>query len=407
VIGPVLAEGGAPIVIGRAVGPVCCVEGGADPDEVPRGSVLVIPHATPEFGHLLPRVEGLITEHGSVAGHLASLAREFGVPSVFGMVGAASRLPGGELVSLDAGRCKVYAGNAWADEEPAVRRLERERRATSRSPLHRLVLSLELTNPRAPNFRPGGCRSIHDIVRFCHERGIAALFEAGAWAGRPERSGAQQLDAPQLPNQIWVLDIGGGVAPSARGRREVAPGDVVSLPFRALWRGMTAPGVEWRGRTGISLRGFASVVSSSLLEAEADPSALAAAAYMIVASHHLNLNARLAYHYAMIDARVDEVSESNHVRFRFWGGGAMPAQRDLRALFLDKVLRSLGFTVERRGDLVAAALLRHPLERSEQALEALGTLMGCARQLDMLLDSDARVEHYIQRFLAGDHEAFA
>jgi pyruvate,water dikinase len=274
-------------------------------------------------------------------------------------------------------------------------------------PLHRLVLGLELTDPRAPNFRPGGCRSIHDLVRFCHERGIAALFEAGAWADRPDRSGARRLVAPQLPNQIWVLDVGGGVATAARDRREVAPSDVISVPFRALWRGMTAPGVEWRGRTGISLRGFASVVSSSLLEAEADPSALAAAAYMIVASHHLNLNARLAYHYAMIDARVDEVSESNHVRFRFWGGGARPTQRDLRALFLARILGHLGFIVERRGDLVAAALLRHPVERSERALEALGALMGCARQLDMLLDSDARVEHYVERFLAGDHEAFA
>jgi hypothetical protein len=33
--------------------------------------------------------------------------------------------------------------------------------------------------------------------------------------------------------------------------------------------------------------------------------------------------------------------------------------------------------------------------------------MGCARQLDMLLDSEARVESYVERFLAGDYEAFA
>ena len=41
----------------------------------------------------LPKIDGLVAEHGSVAGHLASLAREFGVPAVFGMSGAASRLP--------------------------------------------------------------------------------------------------------------------------------------------------------------------------------------------------------------------------------------------------------------------------------------------------------------------------
>ena len=404
---PVIAAGGSPVVTGRAVGEVCVIESWVRVQEVPGGCVLVIPHATPEFGHLLPRVEGLIAEHGSVAGHLASLAREFGVPAVFGMTGAASRLPRGEVVSLDAGRAKVYAGDVWPGEEPAARHVERQRRAVSATPLHTLVLSLGLTDPRSPSFRPRGCRSIHDIVRFCHERGVAALFEAHAWRERPEQSGALRLAAPRLPIDLWVLDTGGGIAPAARGQASIDPDEVVSLPFHALWRGMTAPGVEWSGRTTVSLRGFASVVSSSMLEREADPGSLATQAYMVVGSRYLNLNARLAYHFAMIDAVVGEVTENNQVRFRFWGGGAMPAQRDLRALFLAQVLQELGFMVERRGDLVVAALRRHSAARSQAGLEALGKLMGCARQLDMLLDGEARVKEYAGRFLAGDYGAFA
>jgi hypothetical protein len=32
--------------------------------------------------------------------------------------------------------------------------------------------------------------------------------------------------------------------------------------------------------------------------------------------------------------------------------------------------------------------------------------MGCARQFDMILDSEAAVSHYAERFLRGEYEAF-
>ena len=37
----------------------------------------------------------------------------------------------------------------------------------------------------------------------------------------------------------------------------------------------------------------------------------------------------------------------------------------------------------------------------------LGALMACARQLDMLMDSEAAVQEFARRFLAGDYAAFA
>jgi pyruvate,water dikinase len=400
-----LLRGGLTIVGGRATGPAFVADTPVVAARVPAGAILVVPQAVPELGHLLPRIEGLVAEHGSLAGHLASLAREFGVPSVFGMRRARADLRGGETVSLDAVEGAVYEGEAWPSEEGEARRRVRELRAGPHGPLHELILHLRLTDPASPTFRPAGCHSLHDVVRLCHERGVAALFENEDRGDDPSRAGALRLRTAPLPEGIWVLDAGGGLAPAEGGAKELAPDQVLSRPFRALWRGMTTPGIAWSGRRRVDLRGFASVVASSLTEVDRD--SLGGEAYLIVASDYLNLNARMAYHYAMIDAVVGENPESNDIRFRFWGGGAGRTQRDLRAVFLAEVLQRSGFTVERRGDLVTARKQRRPSGPSEEGLETLGRLMGCARQLDMLLRSEDAVAAFTESFLAGRYEEFA
>ena len=402
-----LARGGATVVGGRAVGVVSGPEAVARAEPATGPTILVVPQAAPELGYLLPRVDGLVAEHGSVAGHLAALAREFGIPSVFGLPEATSQLRHDATVSLDATRCQVYPGEAWPAEEQESRRRTRALRSGARSPLHRLVLHLSLTDPQAPSFRPRGCRSLHDIVRFCHERGVAALFEEGGWRNEGARSGARRLTGAPLPDGAWVLDVGGGLASGEADGRDVQPEQVHSRPFQALWRGMTAPGVAWSGRRQVDLRGFASVVSSSLTEADHGAERLGGAAYLVVAAGYVNFNARLAYHYAMIDSVVGEAPESNDVSFRFWGGGASRGQRNLRARFLAEVLQQSRFAVECRGDLVTARLRRYPAAPSEAALETLGRLMGCARQLDMLLHSEAAVADFVEHFLAGRYEEFA
>ncbi len=389
------------------MGVVSGPEAVAGADSARAATILVVAQAAPELGYLLPRVDGLVAEHGSVAGHLAALAREFGVPSVFGLPEATARLPHDATVSLDATRCEVYPGEAWPAEGQESRRRARELRSGTRSPLHRLVLHLALTDPHARSFRPRGCRSLHDVVRFCHERGVAALFEEGEWRNEAARSGARRLTGAPLPDGAWVLDVGGGLAPGETDARDVEPEQVLSRPFQALWRGMTAPGVAWSGRRQVDLRGFAAVVSASLTEADHGAESLGGAAYLVVAAGYVNFNARLAYHYAMIDSVVGEAPESNDVSFRFWGGGAGRDQRNLRARFLAEILQRSRFVVECRGDLVTARFRRYPAPASEAALETLGRLMGCARQLDMLLRSEATVDDFVEHFLAGRYEEFA
>ncbi len=399
-----LLEGGMTIAPGRAVGPVCILPSLDDLADIPAGAVLVVPQAVPELTGVLPLLAGLIALQGNPAGHLAALLREFGVPSLFNLPRAAAALAPGQPVGLDATARAVYEGAPWPEVRQRVQaRLTPVPGRPAPPPLHDLVLRLSLTDPRAFAFRPSRCRSLHDIIRFCHEKAVEGLFEtsdrqAAHPGGRPLRLKADVA----LP--FMVLDLGGAIDPAHPTAGSVAPEAIRSRPFQALWRGVSTPGVHWAGRPAISLKGFASVVLTQ--QARTDARALGDRNYLLVSPDYLNLNARLAYHFAMIDAWVEETPENNFVNFRFQGGGASPARRDLRVRLLTEVLLRAGFSVQRRGDLVTAWLRRYPAARSEDGLALLGRLMGCARQLDMILDGEAAVRHYVERFLAGDYQAF-
>jgi pyruvate,water dikinase len=148
-------------------------------------------------------------------------------------------------------------------------------------------------------------------------------------------------------------------------------------------------------------------MSASMRDPRASIRRLGEYNYIIVAPDYLNLNARLAYHFAMIDSLVSDTPEYNYVNFRFRGGGAQADRRNLRARFLSEVLLMSNFRVDRRGDLVTAWMRRYTREASEEGLTLLGKLMGCARQLDMLMNNEKTMRHFVERFLEGDYQAFA
>ncbi len=81
---------------GRGRGPVT-----HDTDDPPAGSVLVVQNLSPGIGPLLTRLEGVVAETGSVLAHLAILARESGVATVVGHVGAVEEFPEGTTIDVD------------------------------------------------------------------------------------------------------------------------------------------------------------------------------------------------------------------------------------------------------------------------------------------------------------------
>ena len=92
---------GHPAGIGFASGRACVVSCECELSRVGVGDILVSKVAGPALGSMLSRVAGVVAELGGSTSHLASLARERGVPMVLGVHDATGRIPEGAIVTLD------------------------------------------------------------------------------------------------------------------------------------------------------------------------------------------------------------------------------------------------------------------------------------------------------------------
>jgi pyruvate, water dikinase len=92
---------GHPAGIGWGTGRAVVVNCECELERVAPGDVLVTRVAGPALSHVLPRVAGVVAELGGSTSHLASLARERGIPMVLGVLDATSRIPDGSQVAVD------------------------------------------------------------------------------------------------------------------------------------------------------------------------------------------------------------------------------------------------------------------------------------------------------------------
>ncbi|HEY2228511.1 MAG TPA: PEP/pyruvate-binding domain-containing protein [Xanthobacteraceae bacterium] len=92
---------GHPAGIGWGSGRAVVVNCECELARVAPGDVLVTKVAGPALSHILPRVAGVVAELGGSTSHLASLARERGIPMVLGVLDATSRIPDGAQVAVD------------------------------------------------------------------------------------------------------------------------------------------------------------------------------------------------------------------------------------------------------------------------------------------------------------------
>ncbi len=92
---------GHPAGIGWGSGRAVVVNCECELARVAPGDILVTKVAGPALSHILPRVAGVVAELGGSTSHLASLARERGIPMVLGVLDATLRIPDGAQVAVD------------------------------------------------------------------------------------------------------------------------------------------------------------------------------------------------------------------------------------------------------------------------------------------------------------------
>jgi pyruvate,water dikinase len=92
---------GHPAGIGWTAGRAVVVNCECELSRIAPGDVLVTRVAGPALGQVLPHVAGVVAELGGSTSHLASLARERGIPMVLGVRNATATIPDGAQVAVD------------------------------------------------------------------------------------------------------------------------------------------------------------------------------------------------------------------------------------------------------------------------------------------------------------------
>ncbi len=401
----VLIEGGAVAFPGIGCGKAYQVHSDADLPGFPSGAVLVAKHSSPKFVVVMPKARAIVTDAGSVTGHMASLAREFAVPTLLGVKTATSVITTGMEVTVDAYSRRVYRGivpelssiqsprEPYMKDTPVYESLKR---------VADLIVPLRLLEPRSPDFQPGNCRSLHDIMRFVHECSYMEMFKLSDQVSAG-RGCAVKLDA-HLPLDLYVIDLGGGLSEEISRHTRLGVEKVVSVPFRALLKGMLHEGLSVQKPRPVQLKGFFSVMSEQMLNpVRTEAERFGDRSYAIISDRYLNFSSRVGYHYSVLDCYCGQTLNKNYITFLFKGGAANDTRRGRRARAIALILESLDFSAEVIADRVDARLQKFSAEVIEDKLDAVGRLLQFTRQMDMLMNDEASVAAMAKAFLEGNY----
>jgi pyruvate,water dikinase len=393
---PLLIENGTVACRGVGAGPVVLVRRDEDLKQFPAGGVLVARHTSTKYVTVMSQAAAIITDAGSPTGHMALLAREFRVPTILNTGNATQILRPGQEVTVDANYNNVYAGLIPELLEPREKKND-----LADSPVFQTlqtvvkkIVPLNLINPQdATAFTPPNCRTIHDIVRYGHEFSMREMFRL---TENEIDTVAEVVDLDSdLPLKIRILDLGGGLKKG--WRRRVKPDQVVSLPFQAFWKGLTA--MRWAQAKPAGVKSLSSIFVKGEEEVAQGADPWRDQSYVALSKNYMNFSIRLGYHLSTVEAYVSDQVNDNYLTFSFRGGGSTAERRERRARLIEAIIDHLHLNHRRKGDLIEARLGKYPPEQMAQRLVLLGKLTQYTKQLDMVLFSDSIVEWYIKDFV--------
>jgi len=385
----------------------------------PVKAILIAHHSSPEYTLVMRQCSAIITESGSISGHMAALAREFDVPTLMGL-GAATALrdiPNGMEITVDGYGGRVYQGVVTE----LVAAVEKQEAHMEGTPVHEhlkkiagLMLPLYLINPKSPDFTPVGCKTLHDIARFCHEYSYIEMFNVSDMASKRDKC-SFRLSAP-LPIDLHIIDLGSGMMkPEGSGDPAIANtcqgmvslDQIQSVPFLALMKGMLHKDLDTRDPKPVNFSGFLSVMQEQMLSPGHVGDRFGDRSYAIIADKYLNFSSRVGYHYSVVDAYCGETINKNYISFSFKGGAADDIKRNRRVRAIALILKSFDFTVDVKEDKVDARFQKYPCPLIQDRLDILGRLLLFTRQMDMLMTTEDSVKQVADNFIAGNYKLAA
>lgn len=400
----VLMEGGDTACPGAGCGFVFVVTDDDSLARFPEDGVLVAAHSSPKYMVAMTKARAIITDHGSVTGHMASLTREFNVPTILGLPDATRMLPPGVIITVDADNRRVYSGRvdsllANRPQEPAP---------MLGTPVHALLTRvfdllapLNLLDPKSPRFSPAHCETLHDITRYLHERSYTAMFTLGDEASG--QGGMAVRLKVGIGLDLHVIDLGGGLSIDSCRHDTATRSHITSAPFKALMEGLADEDFVAKGPRPVHLRGFLSVMGRQMVDGpNMGAERFGERSYAIISDKYLNFSSRVGYHYGVLDCYCGKTVNKNYITFAFKGGAAGEDRRERRARAIALILERLGFTVSVNADRVEGRFQKYPPELIQARLVQLGRLLQFTRQTDMLMTSEHAVTAMADAFLRGE-----
>ncbi len=399
---PILLSEGNAASTGTAAGRVF-IAGVDKQGRIPDDAILVARVASPDYAALMGKVRGIITDVGSVASHLASVAREFGVPAIFDAGRATILLKDGETITMVADATTVYRGIVPELAESA----KPMKQFIFESPAHRRLKAvldnispLNLTDPKHPSFSTEGCRTLHDIIRFAHENAMKEMF---GLSGQDKNDVTAVRLTANFPLSLYCIDLGEGLKQGLTTCDTITPFDIESVPMKAIWSGFAHPGISWSGTVNFGFGNLMTLMASSAT-AELGAGIPGGDSYAILSREYLNLSAKFGYHYANVDTFCGEDANQNYIALQFSGGAGAYFGRSMRIHFLSEVLGRLGFSIIATGDLLEASLTGYDRASMEKTLDQLGRLLAASRLLDMAIPNQAKIDSMTEAFFNGNYD---
>ncbi len=391
---------------GAGAGRVFLLRHPGEMDKFPKGSVLVSRYDSSNFVRIMPYVSAIITDVGVPTSHMASLCREFRVPTVVNAGDATRIFEHGQEVTvvIDEEGITVYDGivkELLKDDGRNSLKMEELYEYRKRRYVLRYISMLNLVDPAQDNFSPEGCRTMHDVIRFMHEKAVTELVvNAGRGNEIMKKHAAVKLDLP-VPAGIVAIDIGGGLNIGERAEKAVFE-QILSVPLRAVVRGMMHPGVWHAEAVSLKVGDFFSSMMR-MPDLTADRSEYVGYNVAVISGEYLNLSIRFGYHFTVLDCYCSENARNNHIYFRFIGGATDMVKRSRRVEVISSVIRNFGFGVIVKGDLLIGRLANINRDEMESILDQLGRLLAFTRQLDAVLNDDASVALFAKNFIEGKY----
>ena len=390
---------------GVGMGPAKIVKSTSDLIDFPEGAVLVAPTSSPQYVMVLQRAQAVVTDAGSMTGHMAAVCREYRIPTLMNARGATQKIRPGEVITVDARSGRVYRG-----EVVELQGYNEDHGAFMKgSPIYEMlqdrtrhILPLHLTDPKSEQFSSTNCRTIHDIMRYLHELSYGEIFHLSDQAS--DRWQATKKLISSIPLDLYVVDIGGGVVEDKSEASRITVDDIVCLPFKALLTGMLRREFHQAEPRPIELSGFFSVMSRQMLD---PPNMMRERfgdkSYAIVSNKYMNFSSRVGYHYSILDSYCGRTSAKNYIHFQFKGGAADEIRRERRARCIAAILAHYGFMTEVVGDRVNARYAKDETNHMIQRLDILGRLLMYSRQMDMLMKGEEMVSVLADHFIGGNY----